>query len=70
MDKNRLAKEGSGESRAATTNHSSGLHTSAVYPPVKLATAYVPRQRYGAIYSPAEALKKGTLFPELYRPYP
>ncbi len=35
----------------------------------ELARAYVPFQRMNQIYSPAEALKKGTLFPELYKPY-
>ncbi|MFZ5632852.1 MAG: spore coat associated protein CotJA [Bacillota bacterium] len=39
-------------------------------PGMELATAYIPYQRYGPTYSPAEALEKGTLFPELYRPYP
>lgn len=34
-----------------------------------LARAYVPFQVMGQVYSPREALKKGTLFPELYRPY-
>ncbi len=36
----------------------------------ELAKAYVPWQVYGVTYPPAEALEKGTLFPELYRPYP
>ncbi|KAB2951979.1 spore coat associated protein CotJA [Heliorestis acidaminivorans] len=40
-----------------------------VYSP-KLAEAYVLWQKYcPPFYSPTEALKKGTLFPELYRPY-
>ena len=39
------------------------------YPPVRLAQAYVIWQRYGLTFSPAEALEKGTLFPELYSPY-
>lgn len=34
-----------------------------------LAEAYVPFQYYDKSYTPMEALKKGTLFPELYRPY-
>ena len=34
-----------------------------------LARAYVPFQIMGTVYSPREALKKGTLFPELYKPY-
>ncbi len=38
-------------------------------PNFKLATAYIPFQNYGQIYSPQEALTKGTLFPQLYRPY-
>ncbi len=39
-------------------------------PPPRLAQAYVIWQKYGQIYSPAEALKKGTIFPDLYSPYP
>jgi len=34
-----------------------------------LARAYVPFQRIHQVYSPSEALEKGTLFPELYIPY-
>ncbi len=39
------------------------------YPGMELARAYMPIQRYGPTYRPSEALEKGTLFPELYRPY-
>ncbi|NPV54290.1 MAG: spore coat associated protein CotJA [Firmicutes bacterium] len=35
----------------------------------ELARAYVPVQIYGERFSPAEALMRGTVFPELYRPY-
>ena len=35
----------------------------------ELATAYVPYQVMCKIYEPAKALTKGTIFPELYRPY-
>lgn len=38
-------------------------------PTLDLAEAYVPPQVMGKIYGPKEALKKGTLFPELYIPY-
>lgn len=41
-----------------------------VYPNLELARAYVPIQTFGPTYSLPEALDKGTLFPELYRPYP
>lgn len=37
---------------------------------LRLARAYIPWQRYGKTYSPREALERGTLFPELYSPYP
>lgn len=47
-----------------------GIQAAGVYPPVRLAQAYVIWQQYGQIFSPAEALEKGTLFPELYSPYP
>ncbi|HHV95460.1 MAG TPA: spore coat associated protein CotJA [Clostridiaceae bacterium] len=36
---------------------------------VRLARAYVPFQRLCSLYSPEEALNKGTAFPELYSPY-
>lgn len=36
---------------------------------VRLATAYIPFQRFCSTFSPAEGLKKGTIFPELYSPY-
>ncbi len=41
-----------------------------VYPGYELARAYIPIQRFGQTYSLPEALEKGTLFPELWRPYP
>ena len=38
---------------------------------MELAQAYVPFQTFNAanLFSPEEALLKGTIFPELYRPY-
>lgn len=36
---------------------------------VRLAAAYVPYQFMCTIFSPIEALQKGTVFPELYSPY-
>ncbi len=38
-------------------------------PYTKLAHAYVPFQTMDKVFSPGEALKKGTLFPELHVPY-
>lgn len=35
-----------------------------------LARAYVVNQRLCSVYNLADAFKAGTLFPELYRPYP
>lgn len=35
----------------------------------ELATAYVPYQVFCKVYEPKKALKKGTIFPELYKPY-
>lgn len=34
-----------------------------------LARAYVPFQIMNQVFDSSEALKKGTLFPELYKPY-
>ncbi|MEW6769930.1 MAG: spore coat associated protein CotJA [Bacillota bacterium] len=39
-------------------------------PDLWLATAYVPPQDYGKQFPVEEALKKGTLWPDLYSPYP
>ncbi|MFU0801326.1 MAG: spore coat associated protein CotJA [Xylanivirga thermophila] len=35
----------------------------------ELARAYIPYQQYTRSFSPMEALKHGTMFPELVRPY-
>lgn len=35
----------------------------------ELARAYIPSQHYECLYPPLEGLKKGTVFPALYRPY-
>ena len=36
---------------------------------VRLAAAYVPYQFLCALFSPVQALSRGTAFPELYSPY-
>jgi hypothetical protein len=36
---------------------------------VRLAMAYVPFQKLCTLFSPMEALKRGTAFPELFSPY-
>ena len=38
-------------------------------PEFKLARAYVPYQVFQKVYEPAKGLMRGTIFPELYRPY-
>jgi|BioPla2DNA2_1021312.scaffolds.fasta_scaffold08100_10 hypothetical protein len=38
-------------------------------PEIQLARAYVPDQPYERLFPLNEALKKGTLFPNLYQPY-
>ncbi|HHU49924.1 MAG: spore coat associated protein CotJA [Caldicoprobacterales bacterium] len=38
-------------------------------PDIVLARAYVPPQTYTRAFPPEEALREGTLFPELVRPY-
>lgn len=38
-------------------------------PQIRLATAYIPPQMFREMFPLSEALNKGTLFPELYRPY-
>ncbi|MBE6064023.1 spore coat associated protein CotJA [Clostridium cochlearium] len=36
----------------------------------KLTRVYIPRQPYGRLFHLNEALKRGTLFANLYTPYP
>jgi hypothetical protein len=36
---------------------------------MELAKAYVLDQPYTKLYPPEEALEKGTIFPDLYKPY-
>ncbi|HHY92972.1 MAG TPA: spore coat associated protein CotJA [Firmicutes bacterium] len=36
---------------------------------LRLARAYVPFQMYTTRFEPLEALRRGTIFPELYMPY-
>lgn len=55
---------------AVTDTDTGVLRVNTFPPPMHLARAYVPVQLYGKTYPLAEALEKGTLFPELYRPYP
>ncbi|WP_083189685.1 spore coat associated protein CotJA [Orenia metallireducens] len=38
-------------------------------PDFELAEAYIPFQNYGRRYNLREALRKGTIFVDLYRPY-
>ena len=35
----------------------------------ELARAYVPMQGFGELFKPEVALRKGTIFPELFNPY-
>lgn len=41
----------------------------AMGPEFKLAVAYIPYQVLYKVYEPMKGLMKGTIFPELYRPY-
>lgn len=53
------------ESTADALYHRSGC------PRLRLATAYVPPQMSAQeMFTLREALQRGTIFPELYRPYP
>lgn len=45
-------------------------YTGGTMPQLQLAHAYVPWQQMGQVFSPAEALTHGTIFPELVSPYP
>ncbi|NLY54887.1 MAG: spore coat associated protein CotJA [Firmicutes bacterium] len=43
--------------------------TTAEMTTMQLGRAYVPFQVLGEMFTPEQALMKGTLFPDLYRPY-
>lgn len=43
-----------------------GMHMSDRFP---IGMAYVPWQHWGSLYEPEKALKVGTIFPELNKPY-
>lgn len=76
--KNATYKKEPGKSRETRSNDDfiaenaspPDAQASGVYPALRLARAYVPWQKYGPLYSPSEGLEKGTIFPELYSPYP
>lgn len=51
-------------------NPGQSYYPGTTYPEMELARAYVPIQRMNQLYTPVQALETGTLFPELYRPYP
>ncbi len=48
------------------TNTAYTCDQDAVFLPVM---AYVPRQELQAVYEPEQALRCGTLFPEIYKPF-
>lgn len=58
------------EIKAETVDPTPEILSAGAYPPHRLAQAYVIWQKYAPIFNPAEALAKGTVFPELYSPYP
>ena len=57
----------SGYSHPPTYRH--GDHGNEKWEHFKLATIYIRPQVYNGISSPADALKQGTAFRELYRPF-
>lgn len=45
------------------------MNNGGMMPQLRLARAYVPIQEFGSVFPPLEALRRGTLFPDLYIPY-
>lgn len=45
------------------------MNTEDMMSQLRLARVYVPIQQFGAVYSPMQALRRGTLFPDLDIPY-
>ncbi len=57
------------KSKADKTTSSYKYPNYKIYPWVELAEAFVLWQKLDKLYPPREALMKGTLFPELWKPY-
>ena len=53
----------------STINHEMCVHSPIASCTYEYAKAYIPSQQYAATYDVKQALEKGTLFPELYKPY-
>jgi len=64
------ASESPAELVAQSQNTETAQANTLYYQQHCLAMAFVIWQRYGRTFTAAEGLQKGTLFPELYRPYP
>lgn len=72
-DKKKPTQQGETRHRREDEAKATGYHPGppgTYYPGMELARAYVLIQRFGQVYTPAQALETGTLFPELYCPYP
>lgn len=70
IDNNKKPIQGKTRAYQPEDTKVAGYYPDMPYPGMELARAYVPIQRFGRVYPPAQALETGTLFPELYRPYP
>ena len=56
--------------KTMNSHHSSNcIPQETVIKDVRLAMAYVPFQKLCTLFSPMEALRRGTAFPELFSPY-
>lgn len=70
-DENKNLKDQAKAQAAPNQNvESLGYYSGMPYPGMELARCYVVIQRLGTVYPPDKALEAGTIFPELYRPYP
>lgn len=50
-------------------NRNDTCHTTEAVDEMALTMAYVPWQQFSETYEPAKALKQGTIFPELDKPF-
>ena len=50
-------------------NRNDNCHTMGSVDEMALTMAYVPWQHFSETYEPAKALKQGTIFPELDKPF-
>lgn len=59
----------SGNTTCSNATNSSTMGGSAAYNNMPVGMCYVPWQMWGSVYEPCKALERGTMFPDLDKPF-